>query len=225
MDSFEQGHRVTARLSATYNLSGEDRSIQNIDYLCVYEFRHNGITYKYRTRQRDNFSPIPEEIELYFKDDPEKAMPVGKKPAPNPERKSPLPRYLFTFGCILLCTLIFYCIYRGLATMAKDGANPLVIIILAVIIFLFARKRTAKQSPKVKEAMIEEAVANGRTATAHLVKYKFLGNKNLDVRYKGKYAYTFKGKTYKYTLYTATTPPKSVRVFFHKNPRSVFFHK
>lgn len=71
-------NRVIANLVATYDISPENaQSVTSIDYLCIYEFEYNGKKHKYRTHQRDNFSPIPETIELGFVKDPSKAYKIN----------------------------------------------------------------------------------------------------------------------------------------------------
>ena len=94
---------VTANLVATYDLCAlSDPSVKYIDYLCVYEYEYEGKIYKYREHKKDNFSPIPETLELVFRENPSDVHKVKKTPSENNDSKSTSSHWCVIF---LVCFL------------------------------------------------------------------------------------------------------------------------
>lgn len=211
-------HRVVARLVATYNLSPSDATeVQQIDYLCVYEYEYEGIIYTYRKRQRDHFSPIPEEIDLYFKKDPNKAGPIRK-----PSGKSSSSWRPFIIGGVIAAAILLCAIYNLVRAFMAEPQMLIPFVLCAAVISAWSvwKVRTSQS----KDERLEVAMLHGRSVTAYRVKTRRAfdyGAKKW--RYKGKYAYQYKGKKYKKTFMFSTTPPESLRLFFEKNPKDVFF--
>ena len=79
--------------------------------------------------------------------------------------------------------------------------------------------------------MIEDAILNDRTATAHLVKtwhysINVVSTPTLQQIYKtypyeGKYTYSYNGKKYTKKFKFMSNPPSSIRIFFNKNPKDI----
>lgn len=227
----EMNH-VIATLVATYDLSHSDeQSVKSIDYLCIYEYQYDGKTYKYRTRQQDNFSQIPEEIELCFKKDPKKAFKKRENNEPSSESKM-FWIIFFIIGMFLLMLFI-----NGLSDTTAN--NPFIMIFFILIfIFVILISFHKKKNKKDINELLEEAMINNRTVIAHLTKWKYIHYSPTtddlkDYRdrmiyenpYRGKYTYTYNKKEYKIVFYFSTIPPKSIRLFFNKNPKDIIHMK
>lgn len=130
---------------------------------------------------------------------------------------------------ILTVILIIYNIIRVLIVFEINIFSLLVFICLLIII---TRKSLKKQkSTKNRDVMIEEAMLNNYTVTAYLVKTRHLmwsSQDNPQMKqyykerpYKGKYVYNYNGKKYTKTFVFSSPPPKSMRLFFSKNPKDI----
>lgn len=230
-------HFVTANLVGTYDLSPSGASaVSTIDYLCVYEFEYEGKTYEYRTHQRDNFSPIPETLDLCFIKDPEKAYKTNRYSRAEASKSSSGIDFGVAVWIFVIAggALILFLAYRFVKFALEDpemGIPSLLFYgILAAFITWISRKKV--QQDKTLDKRIEEAMVSGRTATAYLVKSRSRRWSNQENRalrqhykeytYVGKYEYSYNGKKYRQTFEFASSPPKSIRVFFQKNPKKIF---
>lgn len=237
---------VVANLVATYNLNSTDeKSVMDIDYLCIYEYEYNGKKYKYRTHQKDNFEPIPEQLELcFYQKNPEKAFKKRKTNTDfsndSKEKKSTsLVKYIVYAVCFIFIAIIIYIFYKlfKIFTVVGDIKHIFIFIIAVVLISLICIKK--EKNTKGKDELLEDAIVNNRTATAYLKKERFYnpaGNlKELspalsgtadrvyfkDTPYQAIYTYEYNGKKYKKTIWFASKPPKTIRVYFNKNPKDI----
>lgn len=228
-------NHVIANLIATYDLSSANtNSVTAIDYLCVYEYEYNGIKYKFRTHQKDNFSSIPETIELSFNKDPSKAYKVNSALATNRKKSSSRFDFLLFIEIFLISAflLILYFIYKAFKDLTDFDFKMLPIILIIVVIVVTSSIKSSKKQKASKQldTMLEEAILNNCVAEAHLVKTidrKWLPNEKRtsykSYPYKGKYRYQYNGKKYTKSLVFRTYPPTNVRLFFNKNPKKVFY--
>lgn len=221
-------NRVIANLVATYDLSPSNaNSVSAIDYLCVYEYEYEGKKYKYRMHQRDNFSPVPEIIELGFTKDPSKPYKVNNSSQKNETKTSNITFWTFILGGLIL---IIYFIYNVIKYIFPETNifSLLIIICLFIIATIIGLKK--QKNGKNRDAMIEDAMLNNRTATAYLTKtiyrsrhYEDKGMEQYykERPYKGKYRYEYNGKKYTTALVFSSRPPSSVRLFLGKNPKDI----
>lgn len=145
-------HKVTAHLVSTYDLSPADaKDVQQIDYLCVYEYEYDGVTYKYHARQWDNFSPVPEELDLYFAKDPAKASPARK-----PGKVSPSTRTVMIVGGIVFLLIFIQAIRALIAVFSESLPMFITFAIFAPIIWILAMRK--QKTAKSKNEMLEDAV-------------------------------------------------------------------
>lgn len=231
---------VTANLVATYDMSPADaRSVSAIDYLCTYEYEYDGKKYNYRMHQRDNFSPIPETIELCFTKDPGKAHRVNAS-AKNDDVKSSsgINIWAVVWIFVIVAVLIIVCaIYHMMKVISQIELEMSSIPILAILVCLFILGNRSvyktRKRQKNRDAMIEDALLNNRTVMAYLTKTRQRWwtneeSQDLKVRYKefpytAEYTYEYNGKKYNKSFEFSSTPPGSIRVFFDKNPKDVFY--
>ena len=222
---------VIANLVATYDLSPADaNSVLAIDYLCIYEYEYEGKKYKYRTHQRDNFSPIPEIIELGFTKDPGKAYKVNNSSQSSENKSSNIIFWLFIFGGLSLAAYFIYNIVKYVIGSELNIFSLLIIIGLFIIAIMNGLKKQRKCNNR--DAMIEDAMLNNRTTTAYLTKTIYrshtLQNDSPTMQqyykerpYKGKYTYEYNGKKYKKSFEFSSHPPKSIRLFLGKTPKDI----
>ena len=230
-----ESNHVIANLVATYDISHANaKSVASIDYLCIYEYEYDGKKFKYRTHQRDNFSPIPETIELCFKKDPTKAYKVNNSSNNDYFKKSSGVDFfsLIWIGLIVAVLLIIYFIYNMFKEFSEFEIIPFLLIFICLIIIANRKTIKIQKIANNRDAMIEDAMLNNRTVTAYLIKTKSRrwtnkpNNSRLQVHYKefpytGKYTYNYNGKKYNKTFEFSSTPPRSLRLFFNKNPKNV----
>ena len=229
-------NHVTANLVATYDLSPDNASsVKNIDYLCVYEYEYEGKIYKYRTHQKDTFSPIPEIIELGFTNDPSSVYKVNTS-SQNRLQKSltSVKAGLLIWGIlILMCLIIIYFAYNMVKSLFGDGVSLIGLLIIIVLFVLIVIKSKKQKNGKNTDEIIEDAILNNRVVTAVLIKidkrnYVFIDNPRLKVTYKetpyrGKYKYIYNGKKYTMWRYFSNYPPSTMKLFLGKNPRDIVF--
>lgn len=231
---------VVAKLIAKYDISPEEAPLYtSIHYLCIYEFEYSGKKYKYRTHQIGDLPliPIPETIELCFIEDPNKARKVTDY-YKNEEQKSSSNFSFFIFILIGLTIIIFALseIYKLLNEVLSDFNIiniPFILIFICLYILIEKRKTKIRKKLQNRDAMIEDAMLNNRTAIAYLTKTRHHVAKVDDWQspteefyrqfpYEGKYTYNYNGKKYNKTFPFSVYPPHSIRVFFNKNAKDVF---
>ena len=224
-------NHVMVNLVATYDISPADaNSVSAIDYLCIYEYEYEGKKYKYRTHQKDNFSPIPETIELGFRKDPSDAYKVNVSSQRNENKSSNIIFWMFIFGGL---SLVIYFIYNIVKYVIGSELNIFSLLII-IVLFIIAINNCLKKQKKGnnRDAMIEDAMLNNRTTTAYLTKTTYRSHTLQSASptmqqhykerpYKGKYTYEYEGKKYKKSFEFSSSPPSSMRLFFGKNPKDI----
>lgn len=223
-------NRVTANLVATYDLSPANASsVLSIDYLCIYEYEYEGKKYKYRTHQRDNFSPVPETIELVVGKDPNKAYKVNNSSHRSETKSLNIMFWAFILGGLIL---IIYFIYNVVKYVFPETNIFSLLIIICLFIIITTISLRKQKNSKNRDEIIENAMLNNRTVTAYLTKTKYrshtLQNDSPTMQqyykerpYKGEYTYEYNGKKYKKSFEFSSQPPNSVRLFFGKNPKDI----
>lgn len=90
-----------------------------------------------------------------------------------------------------------------------------------VVFIAYFISHTKKDTPKKRDAAVEDAIRSGRVVTAVLKKRRAttmsIPGTHEHWSSIGYYEYEYKGKSYKYK-YWADNPPATLKLYFIKNP-------
>ena len=210
---------VVANLVASYDLKPDDaKSVTSINYLCIYEYENKGKKYKYRTHQTDNFSSIPETIELDLRKN---------------KIKSSYKIGIILWGILILSIFIY--LIKNVINFDEINIPLFLTFIVLYNIIAISKIKSQNEKKRKLDEKLEYAILNNHTVNAYLVETKlhfFLSDGennsyyNESVRkypYSGKYTYSYNGKKYTKTFDFLRNPPTSIRLFFDKNPKDIFY--
>ena len=144
--------------------------------MIIYEYEYEGKKYKYRTHQRDNFSPVPETLELGFGKYPSKAYKINNSLQKGDLQSSTnINFFILIWGWLILAVILiiyFICsVIKAVIDFEISIFSLLIIISLFTIAIMNGIKK--QKNGKSRDEMIENAMLNNHTVSAYLTKSRY----------------------------------------------------